>query len=271
MTLAPLHIVFTPSGASSLREALEDVGRDDQITSLFDCLSFGPINPPDTSLRSKWVESELGRTGWDSIGRDSDAFWRESLSPGRRKIAWLSRRSAMEYAGFLAWMWRMGDAPCEVIDLSEIRISYRPAQGASRPTALAMSLGMVSSDTMCRERLWDLAKPLQSAERARYRDVWQKLRSENAALRVIEGGELVSASISFFDAQLMSYVTDDWQKVAMIVGETLVAEMDNQVLQVGDMVLAARIEAMAKSGRLDIRGKSPLEMHDSWVRLPRTQ
>ena len=64
----------------------------------------------------------------------------------------------------------------------------------------------------------DLAEPLPATKRRRYRDLWQRLRSENAPLRVIEGGELVSAPISYFDTRLMSYVTNDWQKVAMIVG-----------------------------------------------------
>jgi hypothetical protein len=63
MAPAPLHVVFTPSGAGSLRQALADAGRDDQVISSFDNLSFGPIDPPDLLLRSKWVESELGWTG----------------------------------------------------------------------------------------------------------------------------------------------------------------------------------------------------------------
>jgi hypothetical protein len=129
-----------------------------------------------------------------------------------------------------------------------------------------MSLGMLNPDRIGRDKLWDLAEPLQQTTRRRYRDLWQRLRSENAPLRVIAGGELVSAPISFFDTQLMSYVTNDWQKVARVIGQTLVAEMD--VIQVGDIVLAARVRAMAQSGLLEIQGKSALEMHDSLVRLP---
>jgi len=268
MTRSPLHVVFTPSGASILREALADVGRSDQTVSLSDCLSFGPIDPPDMTLRSKWVERELGRARWDSVNLDTDTFWHESLSPSRRKVVWLTRRSAMEYAGFLEWLWRMDDAPCEVVDLSEFKISRRVERGPPRSPVLAVSLGMVSADTICREKLWDLAEPLQPVERKRYRSLWQQLRSENAPLRVIEGGELVSAPISFFDKRMMSYVTNDWQKVAMVVGQTLAAEMDDEVLQVGDVLLAARIDAMAASGLLEMQGKSALEIHHSLVRLP---
>ena len=267
MTCTPLHIVFTPSGAGSLSQALANAGRDDQVISSFDHLGFGPINPLDLSLRSKWVENELGWTGWDRIARDSEQFWREALVPGHRKVAWLSRRSAMEYAGFLEWLWRMGDTPCEVVDLSEVKISRGPEHSPSPPPVLAMSLGILPSDIICRDKLWDLAGPLPPAARESYRDLWQELRSENAPLRVIDGDRLVSAPISFFDTRLMSYVTNDWQKVAMVIGKTLAAEMDDEVLQVGDIVLAARIDALVKSGRLEMQGKSALEMHKSLVRL----
>jgi protein-disulfide isomerase-like protein with CxxC motif len=125
---------------------------------------------------------------------------------------------------------------------------------------------MLNPDRISRDKLWDLAEPLQQTTRRRYRDLWQRLRSENAPLRVIADGELVSAPISFFDTQLMSYVTNDWQRVARVIGQTLVAEMD--VVQVGDIVLAARVSAMAQSGLLEIQGKSALEMHNSLVRLP---
>src|SRR5256885_906746 len=135
MTAAPLHIVFTDSGASLLRQALEAADRNDQVISTFEDFSLGPINPSDFPLRSKGIENELGWTGWEGIARDSKAFWREALSRGPRKIAWLSRRSAMEYAGFLEWLWRMGDTACEVVDLSEVTISRSPQHGAPQPPA----------------------------------------------------------------------------------------------------------------------------------------
>src|SRR5438034_7154266 len=94
-----LHVVFTPSGAADLRSALKSAGRDDEVVTFFDNLSFGPINPPNAS-RAKWVERELGWTGWDEVASSSETFWREALSSDRRKVAWLSRRSTLEYAGF---------------------------------------------------------------------------------------------------------------------------------------------------------------------------
>jgi hypothetical protein len=105
---ATLHIVFNPSAAACLRDALRQSGRDERVVSLFDCLSFGPLNPPDPELRGTWVEEELGYAGWEEVVGEATSFWPEALSISNRRIAWLSRRSAQEYAGFLECLWR----PC---------------------------------------------------------------------------------------------------------------------------------------------------------------
>jgi hypothetical protein len=270
MTEKTLHFVFSPSGAANLAEALEQAGRDDQVVTFFDDLSFGPIDPPHPILRAKWVEKELGRAGWDEMTTESERGWQQALAIGPRKVAWLTRRSAMEYAGFLELLWRLGDAPCEVVDLSEVEIACRP-EHRPRPPRLAICLGMLHSDTIGDHKLWNLAEPLQMTERRRYRDLWQQLRSENAPLRVCDGDKLMSAPISYFDSILMSYAADKWQKVAKVVGSAMASQMDDWIVQSGDMFLAARINALAKSGRLEIRGKSALEILHSEVRLPRAR
>jgi hypothetical protein len=262
-----LHVIFTPSGAGSLNQALRNAGRDDQVISFFDDLSFGPINSADSSLRAKWVENELGWTEWDDVTAQSERFWRDALSSDYRKVVWLSRRSAMEYAGFLEWLWRLGGAPCEVVDLSEFRISIRPPQ----PPVLAVSVAALSPDQIRGNNLWDLAEPLQMRARDRYLDLWRQLRSENAPLRVIDGEKLLSAPITFFDSLLLSYAKPNWQKVAMVVGQTLASQVDDNVFQTGDIFLAPRINALVESGRLEITGKSALEMRFSEVRLPRAR
>jgi hypothetical protein len=131
-----------------------------------------------------------------------------------------------------------------------------------------MSLGMLHHDKICGDRLWDLAKPLQPSERQGYLDLWQQLRSENAPLRVIDSGRLVSAPISFFDEMLMSLVTEHWRKAIRVIGEALVSEMYEGDLQAGDLLLSARLDALAKDGRLEFRGGSARDMHMSEVRLP---
>lgn len=215
------------------------------------------------------MEKELGRADWNKAPNSTERLWDEARFPGIRKVAWLTRRSAMEYAGFLEWLWRRGDEPCEVIDLTDVTVSDRLEQGPPRPPRLAISLAMLHPDIIASEKLWNLAEPLQASVRTRYLDLWRQLREENAPLRVVEGGTSRSAPITFFDSLLMSYATDDWQKVARIVGKGLAAEWDDGVFQTGDLVLAACVNTLVESGRLEYRGKHPLERQLSEVRLPK--
>jgi hypothetical protein len=267
MTPTVLHFVFTPSGAGCLLQALKKAGRDDPVIIEYDNFSFGPIDPGDAESRAEWVANELGEADWNR-GPTSERALYETRFPDNRKVAWLTRRSAMEYAGFLDWLWRLGDAPCEVVDLTDLTVSHHTEHGPAERTRLAMSLGMLHHDKICGDRLWDLAKPLQSNERQGYLDLWQRLRSENAPLRVIEDGKLVSAPISFFDEVLMSLVTEHWRKARRVVGEALVSEMYQDTIQTGDLLLSARLNALVKDGRVDIRGSSARDMRLSEVRLP---
>ena len=268
MTRSTLHVVFTPSGAGSLRPALTSAGRDDQVIALFDNLSFGPINPADLSSRAKWIENELGWTEWDNMNSKSEQFWHQALSPDHRKVAWLSRRSAMEFAGFLEWLWRLGDQPCEVIDLTEVKVSRRPELGPPTSATLAISVAMLTPKQIRDNQLFDQAKALSAEARSAHQDLWRQLRAENAPLRVLKGNTLASAPISFFDSLLMSHVTDDWQKVARVIGHALGSQMDDCIFQTGDLVLASRVDALVQAGRLELQGESALEMQASKVRLP---
>jgi hypothetical protein len=103
---------------------------------------------------------------------------------------------------------------------------------------------------------------------ARCHALWAQLRAENAPLRVLSADTLVSVPISFFDSLLMSFATDDWRKVAMIVGLALGSEMNDCIIQSSDLFLAARVNALVEAGRLDLRGRSALEMRFSEVRFP---
>jgi hypothetical protein len=268
MTPTVLHFVFTPSGAGCLLQALKKAGRNDPVIIEYDDFSFGPIDPSDAASRAEWVANELGETDWNRGPPTPGRELYETQFPDNRKVAWLTRRSAMEYAGFLDWLWRLGDVPCEVVDLTDLTVSYHPQHGPPRPPSLMMSVGMLHHDKICDDRLWDLARPLQSGERQGYLDLWQRLRLENAPLRVIEDARLVSAPISFFDEVLMSLVSEHWRKARRIVGEALVSEMYQGTIQPDDLVLSARLNALVKDGRVEIRGGSAFDMRSSEVRLP---
>jgi hypothetical protein len=263
-----LHVAFNSSAAACLRDALRQAGRGERVVSLFDCLSFGPINPPDPALRGKWVEEELGYTGWEEVVGDATSFWRKALSIGNRMVAWLSRRSAQEYAGFLEWLWRLDEDPIEVIDLTDVMVAGNN-NGSAMPR-LAISLALVPPRQILQDDLLDGTEKLTPALRRQYRELWGRLRAENAPLRVLSEGKLVSALLSFFDPLLLSCATPEWQKAARVIGQALWESSAASVLQTGDLVLCARARALVDAGRLESRGDLS-DIQNSDLRLPLRQ
>jgi hypothetical protein len=54
-----------------------------------------------------------------------EALWKAALIEDVRRVAWVSRRSASEYSGFLEWLWRLGDLPYEVVEPADMRVGSR--------------------------------------------------------------------------------------------------------------------------------------------------
>src|SRR5688572_7445470 len=194
-----LHITFSASGAGLLRQALRrylgEAPRDDRVVVLVDDLQYGPIGPADPARRLDWMIKNLHvhaiKWSWlpDSVRR----FWAQALEFDTPTV-WFSKRSAKEYAGFLEWVDRAGERPYQVIDVSEARFTSRTGD-----SILLVSISRVHPELWDMQALLQIATPLSPAERAEYLQHWQKLRKENAALRVLEDGRLVSVDEAHFD------------------------------------------------------------------------
>jgi hypothetical protein len=261
VTPSILHIVFCPSAAGSLKKALHDAGRSDRVVSNFDDLALGPINPSDPQTRLRWMEEEL-RWDWEWVHVEEEAFWKAALAEDFHRVVWMSRRSAPEYCGFLEWLWRLGDLPCEVIDLTDMPVGSRRR---------ALSLSLLEAEEIASVRLWDRAEPLDVAARERHHGLWRRLRAENAPLRVVDADGLRSAPITFFDHQLLSFANATWQKPARIIGAVIGEQVApwpsmEPYFQAGDGILAERIIALVEAGVLEGRGDL-MDIRKSEVRL----
>lgn len=260
------HIVFGHSAGKDLRDGLANASRKDTVLIFPDNLSLGPIDPPDWDERAKWMRDELLYEIRD-LSEEIDTFWAAALARDNNPIAWFSRRSTLEYANFLEWLWRMGTSPCEIVDLTEVIFQSRGGEGGLLAPRFVVSLAMIPSKTIQARKLWDFAVPLSKREREHYRRLWGKLKEENAPLRIIREGELTSASLDVFDQTIMTFVSTKWQKLSRVIGEVLGAAWQEQCQQVGDGVLQARVRALVESGLLEGRGDLS-SMREGQVRLP---
>lgn len=266
-----LHVVFDRQDKGMLRDVFDYVGRTNAIACFDDDLSFGPIDSPDYDRRIDWLAQSFDFTGWyadsdrsfqsrqERFGqhpwsgdRDAEtAFWLMALAPYARVVLWLTQRSARHLCGAMEWLRRAGGRPCEIIDFTELHIRQSPYAKTKRHV-----FDLLDLDRYKVFDLLDCAVPLSDELRTAWGQRWQRLRSENAPLRIVGPDGLQSAPISEFDQSLLAGCKYRSQKVAMLVHRTIDDLGKRDVRPPDFLVLTARLQAMVKDGRLEMLGRS---------------
>lgn len=235
--------MFGHSAAGTLKQALRGRRADNPIASFGDDLSWGPIN--SLGERVEYFDTECPIPGgWDWLPETHDDFWKEAGQDADERLIWLSANSAHEMAGYLAYLEKFPDRPAFVVRPNE-HLPAHPTYGPLLGTGTA--------------NIEQLAEVLSSAERrpmsddAHLFDRWHQLRSENALLRIIEDGRLVSAPVDTYDRLLLDAAMDRWQKGVLVVGKALGASFDEQI-RVSSDLLFTRLGALVRSGQLEAQG-----------------
>jgi hypothetical protein len=95
-------------------------------------------------------------------------------------------------------------------------------------------------------------------------DEWRKLCSENAMVRMLEGGKkIVSKDENFYDKDILAGLTGDWQKGNKAM-HTILAKMK---IRTGDVFLLWRMKKLAAEEKMDINGDTSKGWKDFEVKL----
>ena len=232
LTPTKMHVVFGMSAAATLRDALTQSGRVESVICTIENFSFGPIASPDHEARLRWLERELRCAEPNQQIEQNTKFVTTSRAFDGKLIAWVSFKNTCSYANFLWWLSHIGDAPFALQSCPELNI--------------------MNAEQMI--ACFDQEAQFSSVERTQHISQWQRLTSEGAPLRIIDGGVLVSAPIDYFDPLLLSFIHQNWQKMALIVAKTLSKFMDDGEMQTDDLILSARLRHMAETGVLEWQG-----------------
>lgn len=265
-----VHYTNTTGSAETIRDALRLHGRGDRVVALPGDFSVGPLDRAVSGARQEWVSTVL-RCDPDDERREDDGPWIEATSDSVHPVYWVCLANAYEHANFLQFADRMAGRPFDIIDATDLDIveasGFKIVQRGQRtiPGLLALRpADIVASGLEGRRRSFTP----EESEAAR--TAWARLRRENAPLRVMRDGELVSAPLTHFDAILTAQVTTEFEKVGYLIGRTMVhlaQVMEPPVNCPSDIVLFGRILAMGDVGALDIDGPGP-GIGDYRVRAP---
>lgn len=258
-----LHITFTAGGSGFLRQALRKIGIRQRVEVFPDDLSFGPIDTTDPEGRRVWADPNLRPfddalppsvqapplppfwDGWRSIADLTKEFWTTALEAKDRTV-WFTRRVPSEYCGFLAWVERAGAKHYNVVDVTDARSSVD-----RKPV---FSIAHADPSQLDFRSLLASAASLGVVARQDYLRSWEALKGENAALRVLANGELVSAPIDFYDKLILSSVPANWRNASWVAGGASAALWDEHATQGNFKIIMSRLFALAEAHQIECKG-----------------
>ena len=255
-----LHVAPGDPAGGNLREALRLAGYQQDVLSFPDDLSHGPIAWGTSRERAAW---------WSHVHEprpedDLEAFWLRLETANRRLVVWFGRHSASELAFFLALADRLGDRSYDVVDVTYLQWTFTRPDGTSAVTQPVGAVGIVPTDQLLAQL--ETARPISPQEASNSGRLWQHLRSQNAPFRVVTPAGLASAPIDHFDSSILEQAAREWRSAAYVIGSTMAHNCD-PYMQVGDVMVLARLVALVEEGKLLADG-DPWDMRACRVRLP---
>jgi hypothetical protein len=158
----------------------------------------------------------------------------------------------------------MAGRPFDVVDATGLDVP-----GVGRVSSIR-SLGQLRPAEIVAAGLGERRRPFSRAERDAAVAAWTQLRRENAPLRVVRDGRLVSAPLTHFDALLTGQASEEREPLIELVARVL-DKLDSGLDQPGrgcsHELLFARILALGEVGALEVTGPGP-GMRDYEVRGP---
>lgn len=215
------------------------------------CLSVGPIDEDGIGLLRETTLEQLFSVY--PQGRQAAA---EMLASARQNLNTLLTRAPHEPVRF--WVDRTPDAACGLrwaldhlrpleLENLDLWVAELPAQSPLAEGGLVLrSLGELHPSEY--GRLAQDVRPLPAGQAAALAVQWQELKKQNAPLRAVLNGLLVSAAEDLYDPYLrwtLDEMSDTFQE-AILIGRTL----GQFPLGYGDTWLAMRVEQWIADGKL---------------------
>ena len=177
-----------------------------------------------------------------ALARDYDALLCAARA-GEALRVWVSN-APHSLCGFCFVCAALKGTPCQ---LGMVRLP-ECLQTAENEIAEYASWGDVAPERLA--SLMPLEREVSTLERGVYARRWRELMEENAPLRAVVNGRLLSVPVDFYDHALLQCVPEGEFAMAKLIGTAL----GKYRLGVSDGVLALRVEALIESGVFAVTG-----------------
>jgi hypothetical protein len=271
-----IHVVFQAADVTTLKKAIElDETLAGDVVEIKDDFAVGPLEALDTE------EGWAGRENWWRSLLNDSPYSNENLAGSfdDRKTVEQIRQLLDENEKEELWIW-MGQNQHDVCSYYWLISQLKEYQG--RVVVLYFNnlpfineKGHIFYPTTLHEiqpkeflKAKKLNRKVTLSEFEVDPDEWKKLSSENAMVRILEGGKkIVSKDEDFYDKDILAGVTNEWQKGNKAMNSIL----SKMKIKTGDVFLLWRMKKLAAEERIEINGETSKSWKDFEVKIKSAQ
>lgn len=252
-----IHVVFNESEAELMKTVMEqDESLQGEIMLIRDDFAVGPLAGLDTEngwqARLEW---------WKGLQTGSPYVSGPGLFDDRETVKDIKAKMEANPEEEM-WIW-MGQNQHDVTGYYWLMRQFSQYQG--RVMVLYLNnLPFINEKGQIFYPSWlheiqprefikakKLARPITLSEYEIDPDEWRRLVEENSMVRILEGGKkIVSKDETFFDAEILKHLTNEWQKAPRVLANIL----HRMKIKTGDLFIMWRMKQLIREERIQVTG-----------------
>lgn len=255
-----IHIVFNEADVAVLQQAIElDETLQGEVFLVRDDYAVGPIKDIFTEegiiARRNWWREVLSGGNYDGhadkgIVDDNKlvAELIEKLNADEEEKVWIwAAQNKHDVSGYY---WLMSQLKAYQGRIYILYLNNLPFINEKGQIFYPEWISQIQPKEMLKAK--KLARLITTSEFEVDPDEWTKLCNEDKMVRLLEGGKkLAQKEVNFYDSELKTYITGDWQKASKIIHNFLHKAKHTT----GDMFLLWRLKQLLATDVYDVQGE----------------
>jgi hypothetical protein len=254
-----IHIVFNEADIQVLKNVQElDETLQGNIVQIKDDYAVGPLNSiyevEGIEYRKDWWKQVLhggdldGKVDTDEVN-DEKTFVEivKKLNENEEEIVWIwCAQNKHDVCGYYWLISRLKEYQSRIFILYLNNLPFINEKGQ---IFYPEWISQIQPKEFLKAK--KLARTITLSEFEVDPDEWEKICNANSGIRLLEGGKKLSnEAIDFYDEELKSFITNDFQKATKIINQYLTKSKHTT----GDMFLLWRLKQLIENGVYEAQG-----------------
>ena len=254
-----IHIVFQEADAAALAKSFAlDPSLEGSIMEIRDDYAVGPIHDLFTAAgrheRNQWWKEILSGGDYEGLvesGKvDDDATVQQlknELDTNSKEVVWIW--AAQNKHDVCGYYWLVSQLKEYAGRIFILYLNNLPFINEKGNIFYPENLFQIPPKEFVKAK--KLARPVTLSEFEVDADEWTRLTGEEKGVRLLEGGKkIVQAEYDYYDASLISFISQDWQKAGRIINQFL----NKAKATTGDAFLLWRLKSILAEGNYEVQG-----------------